>query len=1266
MPKNSSRAWIQPVFRIVAAGLGGAVAGPLGLALGGLVGDSLGKPAADLIKKYVEEFGKEAGKKFLETGADVLADKLKKSAPDLAALYREAFRLSLAQIHPECDTAFGDWFSRWDISLSASVPLNLEGIKNDQLDLEGIEILFRHMLERLYVQGVAIQREGKSIPLNTGPIPGALVAEIKNLLPQRFKQNFDELLRTPEYSQAWIEAQQQFQATVANLLMSVKLDTSQIKSGVDTANQKLDEVLRRTAAADEEKRRIVQSESEVSFHAIDPFSTVPPRPPSFIPRPDVTEPLVESLLSQRVTVGLTAIEGMGGVGKTIVAGELCRDPRVRDVFPDGILWFTIGKQSNLSPETLVQQIAQTFNQQFRIYSEATYRSLLQEKAVLVVLDDVWTLDIVEPFRINSGRSRLLYTSRNRNLAESLNADNHEVGVLKDVQARQFLLQRSGREKAGLPDPYATEILAQCRGLVLALAMIGGALKGKSDREWSYMCQDLKKPQPRLKEIGVRAERYGYETLYASIAASVDALDANARIRYLRLAVLLEDMPAPEVLLQALWGGEERDVQRTMGLLVDRSLASQTAEGSILLHDFQLDFVRGEYPDPAVLSLFHSALIRSLHIVRSYPEQFASQMTGRLLPYLDQVAVAAFVQGLDLSASRPRLRPLWPALDVANGPVRRVLRSTGGQITAVAITPDGRRAIFASVDNSLTVWDLDGSQPPRSFKGEDHHIDSLALTQDGRIAVSGSSQGYLRVWNLEDNQPERVWNGNPGSLWTIAFTTDGKRVISGSYFGELRVWDLEQDGPGYLLPRNTGWCRNRLSKEEPDWNTYLPHTEAVALTADGLRSISGSVEGILEILDLHGSEPPRLLEGHAGPVCSAAVTSDGRRAVSGSSEGTLRVWDADDDRTPRMLQGDASQIVALALADDGRWAISGTHTGILQVWDLESNVSPRYHGMDWIQASAITVDGQQIVSGTSDGNLLIWDLGGRDQPEMLAGFNDRISAIAVTADGRRVISGSADETLKVWNLRERVAPHLLNGQTGYVSCLLLVDDDRRLVSASARGTLQVWDLESDEPPILLRGHTGWVRAIASTANGKYLVSAADDQTVRVWNLERMESFHIFTGHTNWIWGLAISSDDRYAVSASWDRTLRVWDIENGQAIHVLRAHQDYISTVVLTPDGRYAVSASNDKTLRVWDLQSGKSKRILNGHTGKVTGVALSRDGKLALSVSDDRTLRVWDLRDGKCLTIFSCDTEIVFHAWTVQHVVAVDELGHVHLFAWLG
>ena len=53
---------------------------------------------------------------------------------------------------------------------------------------------------------------------------------------------------------------------------------------------------------------------------------------------------------------------------------------------------------------------------------------------------------------------------------------------------------------------------------------------------------------------------------------------------------------------------------------------------------------------------------------------------------------------------------------------------------------------------------------------------------------------------------------------------------------------------------------------------------MALTTDGKRAVSGSVDHTLRVWDLEGHRPPRVLEGRTNGVTAAALTADGKRAV----------------------------------------------------------------------------------------------------------------------------------------------------------------------------------------------------------------------------------------------------------------------------------------------------------------------------------------------------------------------------------------------------
>lgn len=188
MTSRRSNSWTKPAIRVAAAGFGVAVAGPLGGALGGWLGDTLGGSAADLIGKYAEKFGDTAAEKLLDLGADSLVEKLKESAPNLESAYRDALRLSLAEVHSHFSGGFDDWFANWNFCLAASVPLDLLLIHPDQLVPEKLDDLFRLTLERLDAQGAAMRQKSLSLKLECRAVPEALLSELNSQLPERLEK----------------------------------------------------------------------------------------------------------------------------------------------------------------------------------------------------------------------------------------------------------------------------------------------------------------------------------------------------------------------------------------------------------------------------------------------------------------------------------------------------------------------------------------------------------------------------------------------------------------------------------------------------------------------------------------------------------------------------------------------------------------------------------------------------------------------------------------------------------------------------------------------------------------------------------------------------------------------------------------------------------------------------------------------------------------------------------------------------------------------
>jgi WD40 repeat protein len=979
------------------------------------------------------------------------------------------------------------------------------------------------------------------------------------------------------------------------------------------------------------------------------YDTVPNLPQNHIPRPDLIAQLRDLVFTEGEggNIAVTALKGMGGIGKTVLAIDLCRDPVVRRAFPDGIAWITLGRESVTDQLSRMREVSRALGDDPTLYDsplacQNRYRTILREKAALVVIDDVWDVASLEQLLVEAPRSRFVFTTRDSGIANAVAARECAVDLLTNEEARSLLMRWAQPPEEPSPS-LVDEIIAECGRLALAIAVVGSSLRAKSAVLWSDTLNLLKEADISTLEQWLPR---GQKSFFRSMGVSLQALEQPTLNRYLALAVLIEDLPTPLPVFQTLWKLPESEVRLTASHFVERSLATWNESGGLHLHDLQLDYVRAKHPNSEALALIHAAIRLSAHVILRDPFQFASQVAGRLLLHQHTPAIGQFIRTITEGAPRPRLRPLRPTLTPAGGPARRVLEGHGGAVRAVALAADGKRAASGSVDRTLRVWDLEGNQRPRVLEGHTGPVFAVALTADGKRAVSGSLDRTLQVWDLKGNQPPRVLEGHTDGVSAVALTADCKRAVSGSHDRTLRVWDLEGHQPPRVLEGHVDWVL------------------AVALTADGKRAVSGSEDHTLLLWDLEGNQPPRVLEGHTAAVWAVALTADGKRAVSGSEDGTLRVWDLESHQPPRVLEGHTGQVTAVAVTADGKRVVSGSQDGTLRVWDLESHQPPRVleGHTDWFWAVALTADAQRAVSGSEDGTLRVWDLEGHQPPRVQEGHTDEVWSVAVTADGKRAVSGSYDHTLRVWDLEGNQPPRVLKGRTAEVRAVALTADGKRAVSGSIDGTIRVWDLEGHRRPRALEGHTDKVQAIALTADGKRAVSGADDHTLRVWNLEGHQPPRVLKGHTNGVTAVALTADGKRAVSGSFDYTLRVWDLEGHQPPRILEGHRSRVWAVALTADGKRAVSGADDDTL-VWDLEGNQPPRVLERHRAPVVGVALTADGKRAVSGSWDHTLRVWDVESGNCLTTFTCDDSVLCCAWVGWLVVAGGRRG-LHPFAW--
>lgn len=337
---------------------------------------------------------------------------------------------------------------------------------------------------------------------------------------------------------------------------------------------------------------------------------MPSLPDNFLSRPEDLESLKQQVLGQSqqavavtgkaVCGGNVSIQGMGGIGKSVLATALVLDQAVRCDYPDGLFWVSLGQTPNLVG--LQSNLATDLGEVKPSFTDANdgkaqLGRLLKDKRCLVVLDDIWDLGHYNAaFDALGEQCQLLITTRDNSIANRLSAFQYSLAELEKAKALALLQQWTNVDE--LPE-VATKVARECGYLPLALAMVGAYLRDKPKR-WERVLEKLRTADLEKHKISKQLlPGYQYE-LFRAIQVSVEALDEvgdldaeEVQERYFDFAVFPEDMAIPETVLGTFWqplGLDEDDTEELLDELVDKSLLRRDDQGRLTLHDLQYDYI----------------------------------------------------------------------------------------------------------------------------------------------------------------------------------------------------------------------------------------------------------------------------------------------------------------------------------------------------------------------------------------------------------------------------------------------------------------------------------------------------------------------------------------------------------------------------------------------------------------------------------------------------------------------------------------------------
>jgi cytochrome c len=287
-----------------------------------------------------------------------------------------------------------------------------------------------------------------------------------------------------------------------------------------------------------------------------------------------------------------------------------------------------------------------------------------------------------------------------------------------------------------------------------------------------------------------------------------------------------------------------------------------------------------------------------------------------------------------------------ALDVAVAQ----LRGHGGPVRALAISPDGSRAVSGSFDTSAIRWSLERNVAEQVMRFHDGAVNAVVWLTDGRIVTAGAD-AHIAIWTPGKPEPDKVLDGHGGPIAALAVSPDGTMLASGSWDHTVRLWPL----------------------------------------AGGA---------------------PRVLEGNSQNVNGVAFSPDGGELVSAGYDATLRIWRVSDGAVS--VHNLPTPLNTVAVAPDGEIAAAGADGKVYFLspqgdlrGDVQASPTP-------VIALAISRDGTLVAAAGIRGSVAIIERKARKLEHTLVGPGLPVWSVAFFPDNRTLLTGGADRTIRRWD------------------------------------------------------------------------------------------------------------------------------------------------------------------------------------------------------------------------------------------------------------
>jgi WD40 repeat protein len=276
------------------------------------------------------------------------------------------------------------------------------------------------------------------------------------------------------------------------------------------------------------------------------------------------------------------------------------------------------------------------------------------------------------------------------------------------------------------------------------------------------------------------------------------------------------------------------------------------------------------------------------------------------------------------------------------------------------SPDGRLIAVGLKEQGIALWEASdltqAGAPLRKTGGE---VKALAFSPDGRVLAAVTGAGQLTVWDVAARSLRHELPFGGGYSVGIAFSADGRRLAAAGTSG-VDLWNVAT-GASLGGLAQTAWA-NAVD--------FSPDGALVAIAAGGIpRAELWHVADHAIVATLESGPDA------AGDVISVAISPDGRMLALGSYGNVVRVWDLRTRKLLRELDHGGGGAVTLEFSRDSRiLAISGFEP-VATLWDVATGTQIGQSLTAGSRTAMIDLssDGRRLLMTLANGRGAVWDV-----------------------------------------------------------------------------------------------------------------------------------------------------------------------------------------------------------------------------------------------------------------------------------------------------